>query len=403
VATLEFSDGAQLVPADGSSTARIRASVRLAGGRIASGRLVRLRPLAPETGASAAGPLQAVGPDGVLEFSVSGTRAGRVTFGLFDARDWAGGPPLATIDVELARKVVVLAPGFQSALARSYLTFGQPQACGQPADPRSITEALICLGYEPGTTIVDMAWEAGPCRPDDARQDPPRLDCVATIGRTADGTDVTWQPTDYDLSDLALSMVRQRQVDLWAHRLARTMLTYDEELQAVRGHRASFHLVGHSLGGQVVVRALRSIIDDERLRLRFEGDAQGLLRTVVSVDGALNWSGTVQLIGRPRCGLPVRTVFDAARALDNADAVERAHSLLGTLTVAMTSATDPLVTPDVALLRNPVPAAGYLEELHHQDAYDDGGCSHMALLWPEPTGFPLRDVMETHIGRAAGD
>jgi len=98
----------------------------------------------------------------------------------------------------------------------------------------------------------------------------------------------------------------------------------------------------------------------------------------------------------------VRTVADEARARDNADAVGRAHAELGTVTVAMTSATDPIVTPDVALLRAPVPSGGYLEELHHDDL-PAGGCSHSALLWPEPTGYPLRAVLDEHVGRAAGD
>ena len=135
------------------------------------------------------------------------------------------------------------------------------------------------------------------------------------------------------------------------------MVTYNEELQAAAGQRASFYLVGHSLGGQVVVRALRSILDDERLREHFSGERRGLLRAVVSVDGALNWSGTVELINDSSCGFPVRTVADEARARDNADAVGRAHAELGTVTVAMTSATDPIVTPDVALLRAPVPVS----------------------------------------------
>jgi pimeloyl-ACP methyl ester carboxylesterase len=390
------------VPADGRAQAVIEAVVTLSGGAPASGRLIHLRPLDPAAGAQALDPVQAVPPNGELTFTVSGTRAGRVSFGLFDASRWSGDDPLATVEVELARKVVVLVPGFQSALARRYLTFGEPRDCAQPGDARSITEALMCLGYEPDVTILDMAWEAAPCRPADAAQSPPRTECVATIAPTNDGSDVRWQPAEYDLVDLGLSMLRQRQVDLWGHRLARTMVTYDEELLATTGTRASFYLVGHSLGGQVVVRALRAMLNDPDLRGRFEGENRGLLHTVVSVDGALNWDGTVALIGQPRCGMPVRTVADDARARDNADAVGAANQAFGTLTVAMTSATDPIVTPDVALLRNPPPSQGYVEAIYHEGMFDDG-CSHSALLWPEPTGYPLRDVFEQHIGPAAAN
>ena len=390
------------MPADGRQMAIVEARIALADGGAATGRLVHLRPLDALWPAQATDPVQVVPLDGRLRFAVSGTRAGRVTFGLFDAAGWSGDEPLATVEVELARKVVVLAPGFQSALARRYLTFGQPQACQEPADPRSITEALMCLGYEPETTIVDMAWEAAPCTPQEAAEDPPRLRCVATIAPTTDGTDVVWQPADYDLTDLALSMLRQRQVDLWGHRLARTIATYDQQLRETAGVPASFFLVGHSLGGQVVVRSLRAILDDPELLAYFEQGSPGLLQAVVSVDGALNWEGTVQLVGDTGCGFPVRTVADERRARDNADAVQAAHAALGTLTVAMTSATDPIVTPDVALLRDPRPSAGYVESLHHLDG-GVTGCSHNALLWPEPTGFPLRDVLEEHIGPAAGD
>ncbi|CAN5743647.1 hypothetical protein BH23CHL7_BH23CHL7_04050 [soil metagenome] len=378
----------------------ITARVVLAGGGTAAGRQVLLRPVVDGAGGISAR-IAFAPPDGNLEFALTAGQPGRHTLGLYDGAGWSGSDPLATIEVEFTRKVVLLAPGFQSALARRYLTFGDPAECTHPGDPRSITGALMCLGYGPDTSIVDMSWEAAACRPEDGQADPPRLDCVATIRPTDDGGDVRWLPADYDLTDLGLSLLRHQQVDLWGHRLARTLVTYNEELERVSGTRASFYLVGHSLGGQVVVRALRALLVDERLRVHFEGDNRGLLPAVISIDGALNWAGTVELIGEPRCGLPVRTVADAERAQDNATVVEGANELFGTQTVAMTSATDPIVTPDVALLRAPVPSRGYAEELHHLDAPGDG-CSHSALLWPEPTGFPLRDLFDAHLGRAAG-
>ena len=400
-ADLDFGGEQRLAPADGQARVEVSARVQLDGGGSAAGRLVHLRPVIGDD-ITAVEPVQPVGADGSLSFALTAGAPGVHELGLYDAAGWSGDQPLATIEVEFTRKVVLLAPGFQSALAKRYLTFGEPGECGQPTVPRSITEALICLGFEPDVTIVDMAWEPAPCRPADAERDPPRADCVATIRPTDEGTDVTWQPADYDLADLGLSLLRQQQIDLWGHRLARTFVTYNEELRDVRGSRASFYLVGHSLGGQVVLRALHAIVADEALRVHFAGDNRGLLPAVVSVDGALNWAGQVELIGEPRCGLPVRTLPDAGRAHDNAAVVGQANELLGTTTVAMTSATDPIVTPDVALLRDPVPVRGYLEELHHADG-PEGGCSHSALLWPEPTGFPLREVFEEHIGRAAGE
>ncbi|HWH23820.1 MAG TPA: hypothetical protein VNW68_02885, partial [Candidatus Limnocylindria bacterium] len=252
--------------------------------------------------------------------------------------------------------------------------------------------------------ILDMAWEDAACRPDEPVADGRRGDCIATISRTPDGRAVVWQPADYDLTSLVTSVVRQAQIDRWAQRLARTMVTYEQELHAVTGEHASFYLVGHSLGGQVVVRALRAILEDPWLRQWFADGRRGMLQAVVSIDGALNWAGAVgSLSDGPRCGLPVHTLPDESLEADNVRAVEAAYDAFGTLTVAMTSATDPIVGPDVALLRRPPPSAGYVEVIAHEDATGVDECSHSALLWPEPTGFPLNAVLIEHVGRAAGE
>jgi pimeloyl-ACP methyl ester carboxylesterase len=321
-------------------------------------------------------------------------------------------PPLATSEVEFMRKVVVLAPGFGSALASRFAIFGEPAECATPADPQSIREALICLGFRsdegdsnlPGATIVDMSWAAAPCLSTAADDAPAR--CIATIARAADGRDVIWQPAAYDLGDPALSMLRQQQVDLWGHRLAETLVTYDRELRATAGYGASFYLIGHSLGGQVVVRTLRAVLDDADLAAEFEGDNHGRLRAVIAIDGALNWTGQVSETPPDEpCGVPVRTVAEPARERDNVAAVEDAFDRFGTLTVAITSAADPVVGPAVALLREPAqPSRGYDEALFHDDdGPDTPQCTHSTLLWPEPSGYPLAALLAEHVGPAAGE
>lgn len=348
--------------------------------------------------------------NGSATFEVASKRAGQRTFGLFVPRS---STPIAQVVVEFTRKVVVLAPGFQSALARRFDIFGTPSECLDRTKPGSITEALICLGYTPnaaddpslgtptpGATILDMSWEAVRCRPSDPND---ANDCVATISASADGEDVLWQPADYDLATLAISMVRQSGVDVWARRLANTLRTYDEELHATTGTHASFYLVGHSLGGEVVVRLLRAVLADSDLAAGFEGDSRGRLKTVISVDGALNWTGGFQFSGSGApCGMPVYTTADEEREADNVDAVEHAFDRFGAVTVAITAATDPVVGPEVALLNTPVqPQRGYFELL----LASGGDCGHSSLLRPEPGApvtYPLNDLFIEHIGVAAG-
>ncbi|HEY7600690.1 MAG TPA: hypothetical protein VH741_12245 [Candidatus Limnocylindrales bacterium] len=315
----------------------------------------------------------------------------------------------ASASAEFTRKVVVLAPGFGSALAERFEIFGRPTACATPADPQSLREALICLGYRSdegeselaGATIVDMAWEKAPCVEPSTEQPDPPADCVATIAHSADGSDVIWRPAEYDISDAGLSMLRQQQIELWGHRLAETMVTYDRELRAAAGYGASFYLVGHSMGGQLVVRTLRAILDDADLAAGFEGPNRGRLARVISIDGAINWTGTVgeREPGDP-CPGGVRTVANEQRERDNVAAVEAAFDRLGTLTVAVTSATDVLVSPQVALLREPArPARGYVDEVFHEDGASEA-CTHSTLLLPEPSGYPLLAILAEHLGPA---
>jgi len=206
------------------------------------------------------------------------------------------------------------------------------------------------------------------------------------------------------LADAGLSLLRQQQIDLWGHRLAETMVTYDRELRATAGYGASFYLVGHSMGGQVVVRTLRAVLDDADLAAQFEGAHRGRLVAVVSVDGALNWAGKLGEAepGDPCPGL-VRTVADEARERDNVAAIEDAHDRFGTIMVAVTSATDALVGPSVALLNTPdQPDRGYVEAIFHEAGAADP-CTHSTLLWPEPTGYPLITILAEHVGPAAGE
>jgi hypothetical protein len=412
VETLDLGDGLRQVPADGRAAAVVRAALALDAGGSAAGRHVALRPLDASAAASVVEEVQAVGPDGSVAFDVRSSTPGRVAFGLFDA-EAGSAAPLATIELAFTRKVVVLAPGFASALISRFAIFGQPTECADPADPQSIREALICLGYRSddgtaelaGATIVDMSWETAPCTAADAAASGPD-ECVATIGRAVDGSDVTWQPADYDIGDPGLSMLRQQQVDLWGHRLAQTLVTYDRELRATAGYGATFYLVGHSLGGQVVVRTLRAVLDDTDLAAGFEAANRGRLAAVIAIDGALNWTGGLaETPADEPCGLPVRTVADESRERDNVAAVEDANARFGTVTVAITSAADPVVRPAVALLREPAtPSRGYVEAVFHEGAGGDvPQCTHSTLLRPEPTGYPLVALFAEHIGPAADD
>jgi hypothetical protein len=406
---LRFADAAdRQVPADGTSSTQIVATLTDSAGQPVVGRAVELRRAGP-----AAPPLTlaaTTSATGTSDFTVTANDAGSASFGLFAGTESV---PLASIDVDFTRKVVVLAPGFRSALVRRFAIFGQPSECVDSAKPGSITEALICLGYmqnaaddpaigvpTPGATILDMSWEPALCResdPDGA------LHCVATIKRSADGMDLLWQPADYDLATLAVSLARQSSVDAWAVRLLRTLITYDEELHSATGTHASFYLVGHSLGGEVVVRSLRALLDEPDLAGAFEGDNRGRLQLVLSVDGALNWTGGFGFFGSgERCGVPVYTTADAEREVDNVDAVEQAFDRFGTQTVAATSETDPVVGPDVALLNSPErPDRGYFESLFASTA----DCAHSSLLRPEPVApvtFPLNELLIEHVGPAAG-
>jgi hypothetical protein len=411
VGELTFADASdRQVPADGISVAKLVAKVTDSDGRPVAGQAVEVHPLGDAT-ANIVPPTQTTDSGGSASFEVASERLGQGSFGLYAAAQ--AGAVLARVDVDFTRKVVVLAPGFQSALIRRFEIFGTPSKCLDPAKPGSITEALICLGYTPnaaddpsvgtptpGATILDMSWEAVRCRPSDPVD---ANDCVATISPSADGRDVLWQPAAYELATLAVNMVRQSSVDVWARRLATTLEAYNEELSTTTGTHGSFYLVGHSLGGEVVVRFLRAVLADSELAAGFEGDSRGRLRSVISVDGALNWTGGFQFgSSGAGCGIPVHTTADKEREADNVDAVEQAFDRFGTETVAITAETDPVVGPEVALLDAPLkPQRGYLESVFATG----GDCAHSSLLKPEPgppVTYPLNDLFIEHIGMAAG-
>jgi hypothetical protein len=408
---LTFADASdRQVPADGISVAKLVAKVTDSEGSAVAGRAVEVHPLG-DARANIVPPTQTTDSDGSAAFEVASNRLGQGAFGLYVSGQT--GEALAQVVVDFTRKVVVLAPGFQSALVRRFAIFGTPSQCVDPAKPGSISEALICLGYTPnaaddpsvgtptpGATILDMSWEAARCTPSDPAD---ATDCVATISPSPDGSDVVWQPADYDLATLAISMVRQSNVDVWARRLANTLQAYDDELSATTNTHASFYLVGHSLGGEVVVRLLRAVLADPDLAVGFEGDSRGRLKSVISVDGALNWTGGFDFGGSgARCGIPAHTTADKEREADNVDAVEQAFDHLGTETIAITAETDPVVGPEVALLEKPLkPQRGYFESVFSSS----GDCAHSSLLRPEPGApvtYPLNDIFIEHIGPAAG-
>ena len=97
-----------------------------------------------------------------------------------------------------------------------------------PPTPRNLAVTVIafCSGIGVlGAVLGILAIEDGLASdPADA------TDCLATIGPSADGSDVLWQPAEYDLAALALSLARQSSIDAWARRLALSLVAYDEEL-----------------------------------------------------------------------------------------------------------------------------------------------------------------------------
>lgn len=436
------------VPADGTAETKLVATVKNAQGDPLEGRLVTLQPGPGSSGLKgdqAWTRIQAVGefttgPDGTVIIPVTSSLPGPVAFQLLDVTSGSPVPLGNAVIVQFTRKVVVLAMGFKSYLAKRYLYWGDNRTDDPRVldDPHTVLGALTALGYRyegtnPGTTdsdagatLVDMSWNDAHCRPAD--RDTAPFDCVATIRPNAAGTDVIWKPAPYDISSgvgLAAGFWKQVKVDGWAKRLAQTLITYDAQLYSTAHIHASFYLVGHSMGGEVVVRALRAILGDTALKAAFGGQHRGLLQTVVSVDGALNWEGAVKdFPSGSHCGSPVYTMPTATRERDNVAAVDAAHSALGTVTVSLTDATDFLVRPGVARLDLPIKPkpASYQASVYNgygaTKPIGDPNCAHSTLLRYQPSGlrlgassrtpvpdderFPLDLLVRTYVGGAVG-
>ncbi len=409
------------VPAGGVDAATLVAKLRDGNDAVVAGRTIELRtsqPPCPDPcpdgwGSNRAHEVVVVDPPSVTtdlsprkRFTVRSKSPGPVRFELVDVTDGDDVQLGEPVDVQFTRKVVVLAMGFRSALDRRYLYWGNNDDEGRSVigDPGTVYGALADLGYrvswvdDPardfGATVVDVSWNGIGCRIEDPLGDA----CVAFISRNLDETDIAWVPAPYDIRGQGIGQVvgvvesfyEQWHIDETALRLARTLRTYDAQLAMTRGLHASFYLVGHSMGGEVVVRTLDAIRDagwtDD-----FSGVNRGRLRSVIAVDGALNWTGPVAP-RTPACTSLVRTTGDGERKAENAEVVAAAYADFGTTTVAITSADDRIVKPGVATLA-PYAPEGYVEQRFHGDGADkptgDPGCAHSALLRSQPAGLWL--------------
>jgi hypothetical protein len=345
--------------------------------------------------------------------------------------DVATGTTLAgPVRLESTRKVVVLAQGFNSALKKRFCYWGPTRRTGRQdceairdqvlAEPRGVYGKLVSLGFradegfgDPGATILDMSWDLVPCGD---------KECVAEI--ESKGGDVSWLPRPYDIGgpQLPESVERQLEIDRYAAALVETLKRYDQALAEPEtgvGAHATFYLVGHSMGGELVVRTLNAAQADPYF---IDQGHRGLVRTVISVDGALNWANTFIYVpgitaipypdfgtfasvpgkGTTHCGFVVYTKPSAAKEVENANAVQLAHRLMGTTTIALTNGDDWVVPYDpelvelpVALLESPVkPKPGYGRRLfwgYGKGKAGDPDCGHSTLLRAQPSGLYTSD------------
>jgi hypothetical protein len=414
--SLDYASGApRLVPADGRSATTLLATVLDAAGSPLAGREVRVERI-PETPRERRASRRArrLGLDdfsgttnakGKAWISITNTELGPHRFRLWDITTptpWALGTPLK---VEFTRKVVVLAMGFRSWSGvrgrRDY--WGEPSD-GSGPNANTVYSALRALGYRATIvggdrsapeTIVDMSWEDAPCRPGLRTRA-----CVATIRLPGTREVVRWDLAPYDIRRVAFSYWREMNVGRWAKKLVKTLETYDRRAFKATQVHTSFYLVGHSMGGQAVIRALDTALEPNSY---FRGpEHRGMLPAVISVDGAANWGGFAHPLSKRPQGCPYwwQTVGNAWAERSNRRIIQDAHQYLSTQTIVITNTLDYLVLANVALI-NPRPKAGYRQYRYEGRAGD--ACAHSNLKRRQSGGitaiegpasqFPLFDVV----------
>lgn len=377
---------------------------------------------------------------GVARFRLSGTVAGAVALEVED-EDPETIVSTTSDTIQLTRKIVLLAMGMNSELGKRFCYWGtgtqgssviDPVDCSDRAQkvigsPTTVIGALTRLGYRYSAsagdshpaTMLDVSWASTPCPSGNERQ------CVAVIDTT--GTAVTWKALDFSIKHVG-SLLPQANIDAWAARLVNTLGEFDKALWDHEGVHASFYLVGHSMGGQLVTRAIAAANEGGRQgqRVRFTADDErGKLRLAMAIDGSLNW----KLAAWPPvwirhvddrklgCGLIFQVPYNAGRRENNIAAVKDAYEHHGTQLVAITNIHDRIVPQLVATLgRENFTEAGdgnpYVERLYSHDG-SDRRCAHSSLIWFEPgepvtdrqTGldelFPIDGLLRQYIGRAS--
>jgi hypothetical protein len=471
------SSSLRFVPADGQASAHFKATVLDPSGKPMSGRKVTL------VATGLAGPARAAAAQatvdcpkktdahGVAYCSVSGRSPGHVTMQLSDT---ASGLELGSSRVvEFTRKVVVLVMGFNSWLQKRFCYWGYGTDGGKvpkdgncenypgtghdpTTDQGTVYGYLIqALGFKanwslvrPGATILEMSWADG-CDLVTGKGD-----CIASVSNAEH--DAVWTPPDYSIGgipDVVRSPERQALIDSYAKWLVSALERYDRALSDPENGaatHASFYLVGHSMGGELVVRALRKALanhyfTDPGPDGKTRPTRRGLLQTVISVDGAINWwnLGPVPQTGAftntfalpkaertSHCGSPYYTLPSEKKEKQNAAAVEDASVELGTTTVAITNGLDWVIPDDTrlakipnGLISTPVrPKTGYVQRVYWGwGAGTLGGwpsgdpdCGHSTLLRSQAKGlwsaqsytnadrvhFPLANLLRDYIGKA---
>jgi hypothetical protein len=440
---LEFGSAEELryVPADGKATTKLVAIVKDRNGNPLSGRTVKLQNVSDSVLGDEA---RETNSQGKATFVLKDEVAESVRFSLIDITGGGSVDLRQSKTVHFTRKVVVLVMGFRSSLPKRFCYFGDNRGLSDcesigpevlagrepfTGAPGTVYAALDALGYAPGMTrtsadagasIMEMSWTATTCGANGAS-------CVADILST--GQDVAWIPKYYDIGGINAggSLDRQNDIDKWAGRLVNTLAAYDQALadpDTGRGYHASFHLVGHSMGGELVVRALGKALGHEY----FGPSRRGIIPAVISVDGALNWGSVaggsapaVRELVPSACGSPVRTARGYngdAKEEENAANVRKAASDLGTTTLGVTNSLDAIVRTDIALLNDPVkPQPGYGERVYRgygeSEPIGDPGCGHSTLLRSQAVGlenasgaqvyFPLGDLIAKYVGQAVDE
>jgi len=436
---LDFASGApRFVPMGSDSSTRLAAVVRDGGGQPLDSVDVTLA-ARPSDGRIGLG-------GGVLDSNcVTGEAPGEYlcearfssgVLGGYEVRlvDVATGATLTgPVHVETTRKIVVLVQGFNSALKKRFCYWGAIRRTGRQdceslrdrvlAETGGVYGKLVDLGFradegfgDPGATILDMSWDLVPCG---------HSECVAEV--KGEGGDVSWLAKPYDIGGIRAptSVSRQLEIDRYAAALAETLARYDQALADAHngiGAHATFFLVGHSMGGELVVRTLNSALAHAYF---IDPNHRGLLRTAIAVDGALNWGtvvtsaanfmevwspdvGTFALVpgkGVTHCDSTKGFVYtkpSATKEVENANAAQLAYELMGTTTVVLTNGNDWVVPYDpelvelpVALLDSPVqPDQGYKRRLfwgYGKGEAGDPDCGHSTLLREQPGGLYLSD------------